>query len=872
MKNGERKAIQAKLERGFALPLVAGLVALLAIGLTVFLVKLNNSADVSSNMLKRRQAFYATDGTGRALLKLASDYMVGATTPTQAGMQSYIQANAGGATLSTIVPSPFTLENFAINSLGTSYSGSVPSGPYSGMNARQTDLSMTLKLRSPGLGDISSFSSQNVTLAQISMFQFFLFIDGMGEWGPINAADGWGRVHVNGDMCIYSTDPLRLSALTASGKILFGNNPQCPTSPGASRDKVYMPRLKNDTPFSYNASNTSKWGQLTANNDHSCTNCSGSIGSCNGLSWKEYALCVWNGNVLDSAHDVLPLKLPVSGSAKVNCGKDANNGKKTNHGNSRILVDPLLPSDSATVRNQKFAVKSDIRIIDGIWYVKDGSPWPGRPIWSDHPGSFSWAPSSAGMVGGAQNVGQDDIRSSESWATQPQRYSYYGISAGNLDFTMTKRPVISYGTLFRRASGPLWIPGHYDDRDPEHGLVDATDSTNCSPSGRYGNDVTNCVLNATRSGFQDPTARRWAGSAGANNSVKRSHVLPLNFDVEAFVRALNDSSNNELGHYFGTGGSLGRDFNGIVFITDTWSGWMNHLESGTACSPGIPAEPPYQTVGWAMHNNLHVGPDVHQEQMYDHLVGTYWKSKLAKKSGHFAQNGSLPYPLCNNAMSTTPLGSAVGGSGQFHVPSCLKNKARPSAVRIINGSNLMIPDAFSTPVVNGLTIVSNLPVYVLGDFNTTSDTTSQTSTPWISTLIGGDRLTSLSNRWEDENSYWFEPHRNKSNRPAINTTQNMSVLAGWVLSANGQWGGDIVNFLNNVENWSGSGRVHTVRGSLVIGFNSVYYNWQSGLIYNDVCGFSTQDWGFDQHLNVPSNQPPGAPVYTVQAIKKWGRN
>ena len=65
-----------------------------------------------------------------------------------------------------------------------------------------------------------------------------------------------------------------------------------------------------------------------------------------------------------------------------------------NTGNqARWILDPVYSNDPARAKQLKLAMQADIRIIDGIWFVRPKDTdlvtpqWPGIMIWSDHPGA-----------------------------------------------------------------------------------------------------------------------------------------------------------------------------------------------------------------------------------------------------------------------------------------------------------------------------------------------------------------------------------------------------------------------------------------------------------------------------------------------------
>ena len=124
------------------------------------------------------------------------------------------------------------------------------------------------------------------------------------------------------------------------------------------------------------------------------------------------------------------------------------------------------------------------------------------------------------------------------------------------------------------------------------------------------------------------------------------------------------------------------------------------------------------------------------------------------------------------------------------------------AVRVINGGRLP---------TSGLTIVSENPVYIQGNFNTDNATPSYTGTP---TPLSGrrqaaviaDAITVLSGAWSDSNSTLAI-----SSRAASNTTINAAFVSGNVPSGGSTYGGALVeysggaeNFIRFLEDWKGA--------------------------------------------------------------------
>jgi hypothetical protein len=151
------------------------------------------------------------------------------------------------------------------------------------------------------------------------------------------------------------------------------------------------------------------------------------------------------------------------------------------------------------------------------------------------------------------------------------------------------------------------------------------------------------------------------------------------------------------------------------------------------------------------------------------------------------------------------------------------------SVRLVNGSTL--PDG-------GLTIASNRPVYVQGDYNVANKPAA----------VFGDALTVLSNSWNDSSSSLA-----LSSRTASNTTVNAAFMTGNKNTAGSQYSGGVENLMRFLENWSG--KTVSYAGSLVCLWQSQYAtgNWPgTGTVYNA----PTRNWSYGIDMN---HLPPGTP-------------
>ncbi len=189
------------------------------------------------------------------------------------------------------------------------------------------------------------------------------------------------------------------------------------------------------------------------------------------------------------------------------------------------------------------------------------------------------------------------------------------------------------------------------------------------------------------------------------------------------------------------------------------------------------------------------------------------------------------------------------------------------ALKIVNGSNINLgvcPDGVNC----GLTIVSENPVYVKGDFNNGGAPTNF-SGHHVATSVVADAVTLLSNSWNDVNSF-ISPYT-PGGRNATTTTYRFGVVAGKGLSfplpgACGGGGcyqdfgtdGGVHNFLRFLENWSGQSLDY--RGSII----SFYYNRQAIGVYKcctTVYSPPTRGYNFDSEFLTPSLLPPRTPLF-----------
>lgn len=168
----------------------------------------------------------------------------------------------------------------------------------------------------------------------------------------------------------------------------------------------------------------------------------------------------------------------------------------------------------------------------------------------------------------------------------------------------------------------------------------------------------------------------------------------------------------------------------------------------------------------------------------------------------------------------------------------ISESASSKAIRLANGSSLP---------PGGLTVASENPVYIQGDYNSDNKPAS----------IAGDAVTILSNAWNDANS-----SSTLTSRVANDTTVKTVIMAGHVATNGIQYSGGVENFPRFLEDWSG--KTFTYSGSLISLWQSekATGTWIYG---SPVYEAPTRVWSYGIDFN---NLPPGTPI--VRMVQKVG--
>ena len=194
------------------------------------------------------------------------------------------------------------------------------------------------------------------------------------------------------------------------------------------------------------------------------------------------------------------------------------------------------------------------------------------------------------------------------------------------------------------------------------------------------------------------------------------------------------------------------------------------------------------------------------------------------------------------------------------------------AVKIVNSADLSAVGPCPSGVSCGLTIATENPVYIQGDFNANS-----TGKNWndvsIATSIAGDAVTLLSDQWSDINS--FSSPYSTSLRQGNTTWYRVAIIGGITVpfpnpTGTGQdYGtdGGVHNFLRYIEAWSGT---LEYQGSIIELFTSRQANGTFKCC-NTVYSPPTRGYNFDVNFLNPTLLPPRTPLFRDVNTTGWTR-
>jgi hypothetical protein len=201
------------------------------------------------------------------------------------------------------------------------------------------------------------------------------------------------------------------------------------------------------------------------------------------------------------------------------------------------------------------------------------------------------------------------------------------------------------------------------------------------------------------------------------------------------------------------------------------------------------------------------------------------------------------------------ISGALPSNGVVYVAGT--NTAANPVVRLVNGSQL--PN-------QGLTFISQNPVYITGDYNTAIGA-SGTHPP---AAVLADAVTVLSNAWVP-NNYDSKGDQVYGNRVASDTTVNAAIGTGpSAEAAMGNSNGTVTNLVRFLENWAN--KTLSYSGSLL----ALWHSQQATGAFRQVTSpnpyYSPPNriWSYDTLFD--TTPPPGTPMGVIMIKGPWSQS
>ena len=297
--------------------------------------------------------------------------------------------------------------------------------------------------------------------------------------------------------------------------------------------------------------------------------------------------------------------------------------------------------------------------------------------------------------------------------------------------------------------------------------------------------------------------------------------------------------------------------------TSTWSGTVQDGTHGVGFVQ--PVTIPSIQVGGFYYNNA--GLRIVDGQIYQRQVGGSYNNITSAVSSNCPnavtnrqfrnQRENVNYDVVvteidisklngtNCSTNYFPANGLIYATRTTAVPASGKTSVTSHGVRIVNGAQ-----ATPTGSSAGLTVVTNDPLYIKGNFNTTNKR---------SVALISDAFNILSGSWNDSNS-----SQSISNRVASDTTVNAGLVTGIVPTNGSNYSGGVENYPRFLENWSGKNA--NISGAFINLWDSQIGTgrWPgTGSVYNP----PTRNWTYDGSLD--STPPPFTPVGVEMSTKTW---
>lgn len=856
---------RSRSQEGFVL-IATLLMLFLLSGIAVGVMMMTTSEiHIGSNDKEGNMAYYGSEsGMEKLTSDLASLY-ASQQSPSDVDIQAL--ANNGNTPNSAMVGQMTYAEaiTFPVDANGVpipASSGTISSGPNQGLVALIRPLTMNVNALRPS--GAAANITRGVEVAQIPVFQFGIFSESSISFNNGANFGFGGRIHTNGNLflmpqtggtsmlgaktTVYGEvirDVLQNGASATGG---FTGTPYQANATGGCDTAIAVPRAPLSTEtncVNFTTASASWSGGIPPSGSQNASWISTSTVSFNGFIGNNRSTGVQQLTLPFTKGGGLPqdiIRRPYVGEGATSA---TGQSRLFNKANIRIiLADTLqaLHSDGSAAANpdgQDVLLTSTAGNLpvfggDAVAYAVPGTD----PSWqAPLPAA---ANSSFPLVTGYLRV--EIKNSADVWTGVTNQWLALGIgrsvsllAAGNPTARTGPNPnaILLFqeyasdinGNVIRNTSGTgtSWYPINFF--DPREGLV--RDTRVVKPAPGYSNCPINGIMNAVE--LDMANLKAWmATPTGQTIEYKEQNGYVLYFSDRRGMLPTPRSNTATDGPF-----AVANVLNGEYGFEDT----VNVATSITGAPNGVNGGIPEQ------------GEDSNGNGALD----TYGAANIG--NGFRVATVTADYPYVN--VDCINQGRMNWVSGARHV------------LRLIDGSVGSLPLSIQG---GGLTVGSENPVYIQGDYNA-SAAQSFTDAPLVHSpaAVIADAVTLLSNSWNDIND--MTNPTNAFNRLGSNTWYRLAVASGKTPNFSNSggandvtWGtdGGVHNFLRYIEAWDTAGGASTdlsYQGSLVSLYYSNYatgtYKFGKSGIYNA----PNRRYSFDALFLQPANLPPATPMF-----------
>ena len=779
----------------------------------------------------------------------------------------------------------------------------IVSGPYQGLTGLLTPFTLTATAQNVASGAEVRLQ-RNVQTVAIPVFQFGMFSETDLSYFPGPNFNFGGRVHTNGNLFLASgADTWFQDKITAAGQIIRTNlSNGWPTSTGYTGN-VFIPTTSGGCLANPTASTATC--RAIAMNEGSVVGGAGPPMSAPNPNWTNISTTTYNGYIRSQKTGVSPLNLSITlnpGTYPIDLiRRGLPNEDTTNPGTlaqryySEASVRILLSDDPADISNLPCSSGTPPTPLAA------GSVFGGNPVAMSGAtsGTYSavngyWTPSTDPVLGagvpsgGTPTAGYIKIEIQTAYAVPPAPCgTWRDVTAQVLGLGIAGRnlaPSGSYGFYGDKLLAPI-LGGACAEPDPN--AIIRLERVRDNPSTGSGNkcgtgsanptDYWPNVLFDTREG----NARDFVPASPYNTMPTLGGVMNYTeLDITDLANYLRTDPTGQLAK-----DPTNSSYDFVVYFSDRRGNYTPAPVAGwPPASPSNHETGEYGFQDSVNYANANGCPDgvLDQAETLDEVENAANQAVggAPESYGEALLSPLIPPPLAgispaggSPVLTANPNCGAPAASSPSNIwpGKYVTNyqEARENtplffrrALKIVNGSSINLgtcPDG----VACGLTIVSENPVYIQGNFNAPNGPITPTS-PHVAVSVLADAVTLLSQNWNDVRS--FTSPYNPAGRGAATTSYRFAVAAGKGLSFPHPGGtyqdfgtdGGVHNFLRFLENWGG--QTLNYRGSVV----SFYYNRQATGTYKcctTVYGPPTRGYNFDTDFLTPTLLPPRTPLF-----------